>query len=271
MVVAPAYLNWLQDTGVALKTKDGTPVKVFELIHKPDQSILSEWAKHFRGQYCSDLDIDFLRECTGKTRAEYLNDLKFPTKTGGFGPGTRSGDFAEILVSDYLEFISGYWVPRTRYDRKTIRNESTKGSDVLGFKMLSQADSPDDCLAMYEVKAQLSGKKANEKLQVAIDDSGKDNVRKAESLNAIRQRFYEAGNIPDAQKIGRFQNPVDRPYKDVYGAVALYENGIYDPLEASSSDATSHPSKNSLALIVIKGKDFMDLVHSLYKRAADEA
>ncbi|RBJ64965.1 virulence associated protein, partial [Pseudomonas sp. MWU12-2534b] len=30
-------------------------------------------------------------------------------------------------------------------------------------------------------------------------------------------------------------------------------------------------SKNSLALIIIKGKDFMELVHSLYKRAADEA
>ena len=113
MAVTPAYLNWLQDTGVALKTKDGAPVKVFELIHEPDQAILSEWAKHFRSQYCNDLDIDFLREFTGKTRAEYLNDLKFPTKTGGFGPGTRSGDFAEILVSDYLEFISGYWVPRT--------------------------------------------------------------------------------------------------------------------------------------------------------------
>lgn len=108
-------------------------------------------------------------------------------------------------------------------------------------------------------------------MQVAIDDSGKDNVRKAESLNAIRQRFYEARNIQDAQKIGRFQNPVDRPYKDIYGAVALYENGIYDPLEASGSDATDHPSKNSLALIIIKGKDFMDLVHGLYKRAADEA
>jgi len=265
------YLNWLQDTGAALTTKDGVPVQVFELLHTTDNGILSEWAKHFRNQYCSDSDIDFLREATGKSRTEYLDDLKFPTEKGGFGPGTRSGDFAEILVSDYLEYVSNYWVPRTRYDRKTIRNESTKGSDILAFKMLSQTESPNDCLGMYEVKAKLSGKKANARLQEAINHSGKDNLRKAESLNAIRQRFYEAKNIQDAKKIGRFQNPADRPYKDIYGAVALYESVIYDPLEASVSDTSEHPNKSSLSLIIIKSKDFMTLVNSLYKRAADEA
>lgn len=120
--------------------------------------------------------------------------------------------------------------------------------------MLSQTDSPNDCLAMYEVKAKLSGKKANARLQEAINHSGKDNLRKAESLNAIRQRFYEAKNIQDAQKIGRFQNPADRPYKDIYGAVALYESVIYDPLEASVSDTSEHPNKSSLSLIIIKAK-----------------
>ncbi|QZA96495.1 DUF1837 domain-containing protein [Pseudomonas mandelii] len=266
-----SYLSWIKDTGAALTTKDGAPVKVFELLHTDDNAILSEWAKHFRNQYCNDTDIDFLREATGKSRTEYLDELKFPTKKGGFGPGTRSGDFAEILVSDYLEYISKYWVPRTRYDRKTIRNESTKGSDVLAFKIISNSDSPDDCLAMYEVKAQLSGRKAKAKLQEAINHSGKDNLRKAESLNAIRQRFYEVRNIQDANKIGRFQNPADRPYKDQYGAVALYENKIYDPLEASVSDTTAHPNKNTLSLIIIKSEGFMTLVNSLYKRAADEA
>jgi len=265
------YLDWLKDTGNTLTTNDGTPVQVFDLLHTEDDPILSEWAKHFRNQYCNDSDIDFLRETTGKSRAEYLDDLKFPTPTGGFGPGTRSGDFAEILVSDYLEYVFNYWIPRTRYDRKTIRNESTKGSDVLAFKLVSTTESPDDCLAMYEVKAQLSGKSANERLQDAIDDSGKDNLRKAESLNAIRQRFYESKNIQDANKVGRFQNPADRPYKDLYGAVALYENKIYDPSEASKSDTSKHPLKSSLSLIIIKGEELMKLVHSLYKRASDEA
>lgn len=265
------YLDWLKDTGNALTTKDGTPVKLFELLHGEDSTILSEWARHFRNQYCCDSEIDFLRETTGKSRSEYLNDLKFPTETGGFGPDTRSGDFAEILISDYLEYLFNYWVPRTRYDRKTIRNESTKGSDVLAFKFVSTIESPDDCLAMYEVKAQLSGKIANARLQDAIKDSGKDNLRKAESLNAIRQRFYESKNIQDANKIGRFQNPADRPYKDIYGAVAVYGNNIYNPLEASQSDTSEHPQKSSLSLIIIKGEELMKLVHSLYKRASDEA
>ncbi|MBS69854.1 MAG: hypothetical protein CMK98_16195 [Pseudomonas sp.] len=171
------YLDWLKDTGSTLKTKDGVSVKLLEFLHTEDSTILSEWSRHFRNQYCCDSDIDFLRETTGKSRSEYLTDLKFPTETGGFGPGTRSGDFAEILISDYLEYLFNYWVPRTRYDRKTIRNESTKGSDILAFKFVSTTESPDDSLAMYEVKAQLSGKKANARLQDAINDSCKDNLR----------------------------------------------------------------------------------------------
>ena len=46
----------------------------------------------------------------------------------------------------------------------------------------------------------------------------------------------------------------------------LFDNGL-----ASSTDASSHPHSGNLALIVIKGDQMMDLVHELYRRAADEA
>ena len=99
-----------------------------------DDAALTEWAKHFREHYCLDSEIDRLRSGTKKTRAEYLTDLVFPGESNDFGPATRSGDFAEILIADLLESQFGFWIPRTRYDDKLVRNESPKGTDVLGFK-----------------------------------------------------------------------------------------------------------------------------------------
>ena len=69
----------------------------------------------------------------------------------------------------------------------------------------------------------------------------------------------------------RFQNEVDHPYKEVYGAVALFENALFDSSLMSSPDSSSHPYSSDLALIVIKGKQMMPFVHELYRRAADEA
>jgi hypothetical protein len=119
-----------------------------------------------------------------------LNKIKFPDPQEPPGPSIRSGDFGEILIADFLEYILGFWVPRTRYSDKDIRNESSKGSDVIGFKFLVDgSESPEDILFIFEAKAQFSGNSPNPRLQEAIDDSRKDQRRKAESLNAIKQRL----------------------------------------------------------------------------------
>ncbi len=125
----PPHLDWLLDTGKKLKTACGTEVNVLELKHANDAGILSAWAKHFRNQYCSDSEIDALK---GKmSRKEYLENIKFPSKTGAPGPSIRAGDFAEILLADYIEWGLGFWVPRVRWDGKVIKNESAKGCDVI--------------------------------------------------------------------------------------------------------------------------------------------
>lgn len=177
-----------------------------------------------------------------------------------------------MLVADFLEYLLGYWVPRTRYGDKTIRNESTKGSDIIGFHIVKDGKaSSEDKLAIFEAKAQFSGKKAKARLQDAVDGSAKDISRKAESLNAIKQRLHGRNELDDAEKIERFQNEVDYPYKEVYGAVALFENPLFDSDLTSLTDASSHPHSGDLALVVIKGDQMMALVHELYRRAADEA
>ena len=266
------HLHWLIDTGERLKTVDGKTVQVFEFCCTNDDATMSAWARHFRNHYCLDCDIDLLRTGTPHSRAEYLNTIKFPDRSTPPGPSIRAGDFGEVLVADYLQYYLGYWVPRTRYANKTVRNESTKGSDVIGFRFFRDGEwSPKDILAVFETKAQFSSKQDNSRLQNAIDDSAKDQVRKAESLNAIKQRFFDLRNLDDLKKVERFQDPEDRPYVEISGAAALISSHLYDATLLSSTNSKGHPNSGNLHLIIIRGDALMDLVHELYRRAADEA
>jgi hypothetical protein len=266
------HIKWFVDTKKRLQTADGKAVKVWEFRHQNDDKILSAWAKHFRNHYCLDTEIDFLRKGCNYSRKDYLNNIKFPDPSVTPGPSIRAGDFGEILVADYLQYLLGYWVPRTKYCDKTIRNESTKGCDIIGFKFLNdEDDSPEDTLAIFEAKTQFTGSKPVPKLQEAIDGSSKDYERKAESLNAIKQRLFKKKSLNDCIKIERFQNPEDRPYKENYGAVAIFTTKLFDAQKVSRTITNNHPEKSNLSLVVIHGDDMMNLVHELYRRAADEA
>lgn len=191
MATPPAlpHLTWLKESTRSLATQDGKKVHIFKLqVDQKNTKALNAWAKHFREHYCLDTQLDAYRKGTGKSRRDYLLDLVFPDATEDFGPATRSGDFAEILVSDLVQGKYGYLVPRTRYGTKTVRNESTKGSDVIGMKLVNndpEQHSPRDSLIAFEIKAQLKSKSPTNRLQDAVNDSTKDKLRLAESLNAM--------------------------------------------------------------------------------------
>ncbi|GMO32413.1 MAG: hypothetical protein Ta2B_13300 [Termitinemataceae bacterium] len=270
--VIPPHINWLIDKGERSHTADGKEILILEFQHKKDNSILSAWATHFRNHYCLDSEIDLLIGGTDKTKRQYLIDTKFPDETIKPGPSIRSGDFAEILVSDYIEYLLNYDVPRTRYIAKTIRNESTKGSDVIGFKIISpMKPSLNDEMIIFEVKATLSNKGAKNRLQNAVNDSKKDEVRQGESLNAIKNRYITAHQLDSAKKIARFQDKVGNPYIEKSGAAAVLEKIVFNNSDFSTTDISGHYNKENLFLIIITGEQMMNLVHALYRRAADEA
>jgi hypothetical protein len=265
------HIQWLHDTGEIIAISTGENVSVFEFAYDiTNEEIMSHWAKHFRSHYCSDTEIEILKP-EGMTKAEYLLNLKFPHKSEGFGPGIRSGDFAEILVADYLAFLNEYYVPRTRYDRKIIGNESSKGSDVLGFKQKNRSPSNKDELIIYEVKARLSEKNAKNTLQTAIDDSSKDETRLAESLNGAKQRLFDQKDFAGIGIISRFQKNVDHPYKTKFGAAAVLTDSSCCLEALAEASTQEHLSRTQLEMIVIRGPLLMSLVHSLYERAANEA
>lgn len=275
IVTTLAHSTWLKKAAKQLETKDGRVVIVYELIvNASDEMGLKAWAKHFREHYCLDSKIDKLLKGTGKSRAEYLRDLVFPDAQDDFGPATRSGDFAEILIADLLESHLGYWVPRIRYSDKMIRNESPKGADVIGFKFADggpEKPSEKDALVTFESKAQLSGKKAKGRLQDAVNDSMKDEFRLGESLNAIKRRLIDQDKDEEAERVERFQEGLAIPYVRESGAAAVFCSSVYNVANITGTDCSMHENLDNLMLIVVHAKEFMKLVHALYERAANEA
>jgi hypothetical protein len=276
-MTSPPHIAWLKDSGTTLRTTGGQEVQVLEFEHVEDPTILSGWAKHFREHYCLDKVLDEAREGTGLSRKQYLEQLVFPGNDGPPGPSTRVGDFAEILVADYFEYIQGWRVPRTRYRLKAIPNESTKGTDVLAFRLTKKTDldkkvySPQDVLMSVEVKAQFSGDKAKPRLQNAVDDSAKDQFRKALSLNAMKRRLQADADLTNAKLIERFQDLADKPYQARYTATAFHCTSNYEDSAVTGVDISKHPDKEHLSLLLVKGSTMMQLVNRLYEVAADEA
>lgn len=267
----PLYLRHLTQDTVRLSSTDGTPIEVWTLTIPDEKDTLSEWARHFRQSYCPDEEIDDLREGTGLSRTDYLLSLVFPSKDE-LGPSVRAGDFAELLVTDFVEHILGYWTPRLKYADKSNPNESMKGVDVVGFSCEDPSiPKTEDSMICFEVKARLSDGNYNEHLQEAIDHSGKDYGRLAYTLNKVKRLHRARGNDLGAKVVTRFQNIADRPYRLQFGAGAVLVESVYNTDEIQKSTTENHPYKSALQVLVIHGEDLMNLVHALYRRGADEA
>lgn len=261
----PRHIDWLIHDETVV-TNEGKRIHVIELQLFNDEEILNEWANHFRNHYCTNDEIDILRQGYGYSREQYLKDIKFPDKEDKLGSATRSGDFCEILIADYVQYVLDYYVPRTRYDRKINRNSSPMGSDLLGFKVGNRV-SKDDEMIIFEVKAQASETKPQNKLQEAVNHSKKDVKRLAESLNAINQRLIDRGLLEEAKTIQRFQNATDRPYKEKFAAAAVHTNKAFSKEVIKEVVTNTHADPN-LQLLVVRSEKLMYFIHEMYRRAS---
>ena len=272
MGVIPPHVSWLHDTDERQITACGRAVEIWALASKEDEEVLSGWAKHFREHYISDEDLPAMVDGTGLTNADYLRGRIFPDGSKTPGPSIRSGDFGEILVADYIEYILGYWSPRAlRYQDRWNRNDSTKGCDIIGFKFATASSNHlDDELFIFESKSGMTNTKAN-RLQDAINDSTKDHLREAMTLNAMKQRMLVRGQKEEADKVKRFQNEAARPFRRINGAAAVLDDEVFAATDLSATTAAEHPNVARVRMIVIRGPSLMKLVHALYERAANEA
>ena len=264
----PQYLDWLVQEAT-INTDEGKEVEIFELIIKDEDSVLDLWAKHLREHYCADSEIDQLQAGPGLGRKEYLETIKFPDKSNPPGPSIRSGDFTEILVADYVQYVLSYIVPRVRYDRKVNRNSSTMGSDLIGYKC-GEIMSTDDELIVFEIKATATETRPNSKvrLQDAVNDSCKDNLRLGESLNAVYQRLHDRGDENSKRQVQRFQNSVDNPYKKIYAAAAIHSKMSLSKELIKTVSTLNHVDPD-LKLMVIHCDKLMEFIHCMYGRASE--
>jgi len=264
----PPYLDWIIPEKQVI-TSEGKQINVSELVIKTDENILNSWAKHLREHYCVDSEIDVLRAGFGLERNEYLKTIKFPDARIKPGPSVRSGDFTEILVADYVQYVLDYIVPRTRYDRKVNKNSSTMGSDLIGYKCGKKVSNNDE-LIVFEVKAKASNAPPPSEsiLQKAVDDSNKDVVRLAETLNAVAQRLIDRNDFEEAKRVQRFQNSSDNPYRRTYAAAAIHSNMSYSEAVLKTV-STLHHTDPDLELIVIHCDNLMEFIHSMYRRACE--
>lgn len=264
------HIGWLKSDG-QFTSACGRSVPIFELCHDTaDQAKMSDWAGHFRRHYCSDEDLNYIKP-SHVSSYDYLVTIKFPSKTQKPGPSVRSGDFAEILVADYMQYMRGYDVPRTRWDRKIVANESAKGSDVVGFKWSNASPSANDHLLVYEIKAVTSEKGKSNVLQKAVDDSAKDDIRLAETLNAMRQRLGDKKDKQGLATVARFQNYSDHPYVKGYGAAAVVSTSSFNLAALATTTLAAHPCKDKVEMLVIRGNSLIPLIDALYERGANEA
>lgn len=234
--------------------------------------MLSAWARHFRQNYVADADLPAMVDGTELSPTEYLRTIVFPDAKATPGPSLRSGDFGEILVADYIQFVLGYWCPRElRYQDRWNRNDSTKGCDVIGFKFATDHQPHvNDELFIFEAKSGMVKTKTN-RLQDALDDSAKDKLREGMTLNALKRRLLDRGAIDEADRVKRFQNQAARPFRRINGAAAILDDAVFAETALTEVDASAHPNHENVRLIVIRGPSLMTLVHALYERAADEA
>src|SRR5262249_7739670 len=152
------------------------------------------------------------------------------------GPAIRAGDFGEILVADFIQWTLNFWVPRVRWGSKVIRDESSKGCDIIGFQFFKENEfSSSDVLIVFETKTKFSKGSDGNRLQDAINASAKDHLRIDESLNYLKQKLLEQRDRSLAKLIERFQSPVDNPYQESYGAAALFGEEHFQDSEISSA------------------------------------
>ena len=262
----PQYIDWIvEETGIVIK--DDIPLKCYKIDYKDDESILDDWALHIRRNYIEDTELKEDADDNAMTVEQYLHDYVIPQKGEELGATVRSADITEILISDLLEFVHQYSVPRYKLKNRSGKNNSQQGTDVIAYKYKNEDKTPNDKdeLVAAEVKATLSNTEYTP-IKNAIIDSRKDEHRLARSVNYCRKRLKELGKMEEAEEVKRFLFKPDNNYRITYVAagVSSREN-VDDAIELDFSGEELEIKKNEL-IFYVHGKKLMELAHNIYQR-----
>lgn len=261
----PRYIRWLvEESDVTLS--DGMHIPCYRLDHTKDEDTLNEWALHLRRHYESDESIKKSIIDTGLSVAEYLRDYVLPG-TQNLAAACRSGDFTEILVSDLLEFVHHYKVPRCKQQNRVNKDRSTQGTDIIGYSYANPdgTASTKDKLVAAEVKGILSSG-SYEVLAKAAKDSQEDEFRWATTLNYYRLHFHKKGDDEEAERIARFMQKPEGQFLICYLGVGVTSMGQIKDGMISDYNSDDLMLSTGHEIFFIHGKNLMALANDLYAR-----
>ena len=262
----PKYINWFVEEN-AVTLADGVPISCYRLDYSLDETAYCEWALHLRRHYESDNELAESLKTVGMSVEEYLRTYIIPQKDDAFGPTARSNDFTEIMISDLLEFIHGYTVPRCKQWNRSGKNQSEHGTDILAYKYVKSSQNPSnkDELLAVEVKAGLTSD-AYDPITNAVADSLKyDEVRHAFTLNFYRKQLRHLNNC-QADEIARFQQKSEHDFIITYVAAAIISRDKIDDdiiMGVRGDDLQLHAENK---IFLIHGKKLMTLAHEIFER-----
>lgn len=264
---APKYLQWFikEDTVVF---EDGMPLTCYRLDYIIDEDVYNEWALHIRQHYEGDDDLSESLSITGLSVEEYLRKHVIPQQSDPFGPTSRSNDFTEIMISDLLEFLHGYVVPRCKQNNRSGKTQSEHGTDILAYRYETSLEKPSkkDELIAVEVKSGISSD-GYDPIKNAVKDSKKyDEVRHSHTLNYYRKKLINLNKLRQANEIARFQNKSEYDFIITYIAAGIIsrETILNDIIVGIKGDELELRQDNKVFLV--HGKKLMDLTHCIYER-----
>lgn len=262
----PQYIKWLVEEK-DVKFADGQSLKCYKLDYEIEDQILNDWALHIRKHYISDKELFDSVEATCLTAEEYLREYVVPQKSDQYGPVSRSNDITEILVSDLLQFILNFSVPRCKQDTRSGKSLSEHGVDIIAYKFFSDDKKPhkDDKLIISEVKAMLTSKDSDV-ICKAIKDSKKDSHRFSHTLDFYRKKLKHLGKNDEANEISRFQLKTEQNYKlGLIAAAVSSQEEIQNSVIANINGGDLFLEKNQ-RVFYIHGKTLMNLAHEIFER-----
>lgn len=264
---APKYINWFVSEN-AVTFEDSVPLSCYKLDYKTDETVFDEWALHIRRHYESDSELKDSLSATGMSIEQYLRTYIIPQKSDPLGATSRSNDFTEIMISDLLEFVQGYTVPRCKQDNRSGKSNSEHGTDILAYRYhnAGKTPNPKDELVAVEVKAGLSSD-SYDPIEEAVTHSQKyDTVRHAHTLNFYRKHFLQKQQVRQAEEIARFQQKSEHDFVLSYIAAAIISREDIPKNVISGIKGQDLMLQKDRQVFLVHGKTLMSLAHEIYER-----
>lgn len=244
---------------------NGSVIHCYSIDNNFDEITLEDWALHIRRNYISDKSLDLICEC-GVDRCSYLLD-RIPSVSSSsldkFKYRTITGEFAEILVMDFREFVQNEEVFRGRWEAKATPTAPIQGCDIVSF-IIDSCSKDKDQLIITESKSQLSSTNYDVLLDAA-KDSDKDSTRIGMTLAFLAELFANEQDEEQCKKVARFIRKAEEPYIERFEGSGL-------TIDSALSEENAKNVLNSYAgtpknLYFIYGSGLKELAYDLYERA----